>query len=377
MDWNTIYDEISELRNEEYPWREVAEYINNKYSLNLSADAYRRRYSRYINGSRVSSIDVYDGVQMSMDISAEKYKARDYMNQANSYIRRISREDTLKEIAEDFANKMQRVCKFDNVDKITASSDKEAILCISDWHYGIEINNYNNIYNINIAKQRVTYLLAEVIRFINEYKIKVLHVVNLGDMIAGRIHSQIKMESRVDSVTQIMEVSELIAEFIQELSKRVFVEYYEVLDNHSRIEPNIKESLELESLARITGFYLKQRMKDNFNVNINNNEFGLDITSFEVLGHKVAGVHGNKDKQKTVINSLTLYTREFYDLILTAHLHHFSADEQNETIRISNGSLMGTDSFAQKIRLNAKPSQTLIVCTKDNPVYAIHKIDLE
>ena len=299
------------------------------------------------------------------------------MNQANSYIRRISREDTLKEIAEDFANKMQRVCKFDNVDKITASSDKEAILCISDWHYGIEINNYNNIYNINIAKQRVTYLLAEVIRFINEYKIKVLHVVNLGDMIAGRIHSQIKMESRVDSVTQIMEVSELIAEFIQELSKRVFVEYYEVLDNHSRIEPNIKESLELESLARITGFYLKQRMKDNFNVNINNNEFGLDITSFEVLGHKVAGVHGNKDKQKTVINSLTLYTREFYDLILTAHLHHFSADEQNETIRISNGSLMGTDSFAQKIRLNAKPSQTLIVCTKDNPVYAIHKIDLE
>lgn len=376
MDWNMIYDDISELRIEGFSWARISELINNKYGLNMSSDAYRKRYNRCYRDT-AQDFEAFDGVQISMEIDSEKYKARDYMNQANAYIRRISREETLKEIAEDFANKVGRVCNFDHVEPISIESNKEGILCISDWHYGIEINNYNNVYNTNIAKQRVTLLLAETLRFIKEYKIKRLHVVNLGDMIAGRIHSQIKMESRIDSVTQIMEVSELIAEFLHDLSKKTFIEYYEVLDNHSRIEPNIKESLELESLARITGFYLKQRLKDNPNININDNEFGLDIASFEVLGHSVAGVHGNKDKQKTVINSLTLYTREFYDLILTAHLHHFSADEQNETMRISNGSLMGTDSFAQKIRLNAKPSQTLIVCTKENPVYAIHKIDLE
>ena len=375
MDWDEIFETIQFMRESGYTWGKISEVINDNYNLDLSPDAYRHRCNRH--SQNTSSISSYTGEQLSMGIDTEKYKARDYMNQANAYIRRISREETLKEIAHDFAEKMGRVCTFDNVDKLTIKSDKEAILCISDWHYGIEINNYNNVYNTNIARQRVTLLLAETLRFIKDYKIKKLHAVNLGDMIAGRIHSQIKMESRVDSVTQIMEVSELIAEFLQDLSRITQVEYYEVLDNHSRIEPNIKESLELESLARITGFYLKQRLKDNPNVNINDNEFGLDIASFNVLGHNVAGVHGNKDKQKTVINSLTLYTKEFYDLILTAHMHHFSSEEQNETMRISNGSLMGTDSFAQKLRLNAKPSQTLIVCTKENPVYAIHKIDLE
>lgn len=375
MDWDEIFETIQFMRESGYTWGKISEVINDNYNLDLSPDAYRHRCNRH--SQNTTSMTGYAGEQLSMDIDTEKYKVRDYMNQANAYIRRISREETLKEIASDFAEKMGRVCTFDNVDKLTIKSDKEAILCISDWHYGIEINNYNNVYNTNVARQRVTLLLAETLRFVKEYKIKRLHVVNLGDMIAGRIHSQIKMESRIDSVTQIMEVSELIAEFLQDLSKVTQVEYYEVLDNHSRIEPNIKESLELESLARITGFYLKQRMNNNPNVNINDNEFGLDIASFNVLGHNVAGVHGNKDKQKTVINSLTLYTKEFYDLILTAHMHHFSAEEQNETMRISNGSLMGTDSFAQKLRLNAKPSQTLIVCTKENPVYAVHKIDLE
>ena len=144
----------------------------------------------------------------------------------------------------------------------------------------------------------------------------------------------------------------------------------------SRLEPNIKESLELESLARITGFYLKQRLKSNGRICIKDNEYGLDIASFKVFDHDVIGVHGNKDKQKTVIESLSMYTHKFYDLVLTAHLHHFSADESNEVVRISNGSLMGTDSFAQKLRLNSKPSQALIISTPDNVVEAIHKIDL-
>jgi hypothetical protein len=228
-----------------------------------------------------------------------------------------------------------------------------------------------------IAKKRIRQLFVKTVEYIIRYKLQKLFVINLGDMIAGRIHSPIKMESRIDSVTQIMDVSELIAQFLQNLSAYVDIEYYEVLDNHSRLEPNVKESLDLESLARITGFYLKQRLKDNDRIIIQDNKYSKDILTFNILGHNVAGVHGDKDKQKSVINSLTLYTKEFYDLILTAHLHHFSADEQNEVIRISNGSLMGTDSYALKLRLSSKPSQTFIVSTKENVVDAIHKINLD
>lgn len=377
QNWEEIHNNIISLKDEGCSWREICAIINANFGYNLSPEAYRKREERFLKKKLRNEVISEPEVSTLQDSVMDSYKSSDYMNQANAYLRRISREQTCIDIATMFAEKMNRVCKFDDVKIINTKSEKQGILCISDWHYGIEINNYNNTFNTSIAKQRVTQLLVNVIEHIKSDKLSRLVIVNLGDMIAGRIHSQIKMESRIDSVTQIMEVSEIIAEFIQELSNYVKIDYYEVLDNHSRLEPNIKESLELESLARITGFYLKQRLNNNPNVCINDNEYGCDIATFNILGHEVAGVHGNKDKQKVVINSLTMYTHRFYDLILTAHLHHFSADEQNETLRISNGSLMGTDSFAQKIRLNAKPSQTLIVSTPENVVYAIYKIDLE
>ena len=374
-----LHSIISELKAEGLSWADIRDAINEQYNLNLTINAYQKREQRFLKQMLNSEqMNNPNEMQLMMDLQTESYKSSDYLNQANSYIRRISREQTCKDIAEMFAEKMSASYKLPLIQPQgdVVVSNKCGILCISDWHYGIEINNYNNIYNTNIARQRVTQLATITINYIKRYKLSKLYVINLGDMIAGRIHSQIKMESRIDSVTQIMEVSEIIAEFLNDLSQYVDIDYYEVLDNHSRLEPNIKESLELESLARITGFYLKQRLKSNDKVCIKDNEYGLDIASFKVFGHDVIGVHGNKDKQKTVIESLSMYTHKFYDLVLTAHLHHFSADESNEVVRISNGSLMGTDSFAQKLRLNSKPSQTLIISTPDNVVEAIHKIDL-
>ena len=49
-------------------------------------------------------------------------------------------------------------------------------------------------------------------------------------------------------------------------------------------------------------------------------------------------------------------TKQDYELILTSHLHHFSCDEKNEVLVVSNSSLMGTDDYAAKLRLSAKPS---------------------
>ena len=56
------------------------------------------------------------------------------------------------------------------------------------------------------------------------------------------------------------------------------------------------------------------------------------------------------------------------------HIHHFSADEINETVQLTNGSLMGTDDFAQKNRLTSKPSQNLIIVTKENVIDTICRI---
>ena len=58
-----------------------------------------------------------------------------------------------------------------------------------------------------------------------------------------------------------MEISEILAQMLFELSNYVDVEYASTSDNHSRVEPIKSESLELESLIRITDWYLKERCK--------------------------------------------------------------------------------------------------------------------
>lgn len=172
-----------------------------------------------------------------------------------------------------------------------------------------------------------------------------------------------------------MQVSEILAELITDLSKLCPVNYYDSLDNHSRLEPQKSDAQDLETLCRMIPWYLQVRLKDNKRITICENEFGHDLITFECLGHKIIGAHGDRDPIKN-IDHLSMMTEQHYDLLLTAHLHHYSCDEKNRTIAISNSSLMGTDSYAQKLRLSSTPSQTLIIVTRENVTESIHRIIL-
>ena len=79
---------------------------------------------------------------------------------------------------------------------------------------------------------------------------------------------------------------------------------------------------------------------------------------------------------KTILNKLCAFTQLHLDAVLSAHMHHFSVDESNETELFCNGSLMGTDDYAHELRLNSNPSQTLLVATPDNISSVIYKIKL-
>jgi predicted phosphodiesterase len=120
------------------------------------------------------------------------------------------------------------------------------------------------------------------------------------------------------------------------------------------------------------------RFEGNDRINVNPNLINDDIMAFSVLDGKyvVGGVHGHKDKPGKVVENLTMMTKIKFDLILTAHLHHFSADEQNETVVVSNGSLMGTDKYAMDLRLTSKPSQNIILVNDKSVVDSIHRVVL-
>lgn len=392
---------VKTLRDEcNLTWNDVAYQVNTKTGNNLSSSAYRMAYYDW-SSKNVDKVDTKgcidvdpiphveetednkdDYIQQVYEMQKEKMQMADYRSEVNRMYRRMAREDSIKEIANEAAYIVSKAKPFiPNIQPgcVTDTHDENAaILCLSDWHYGSCQDSIYNKYDPEICVQRIYKLIKEVINRLTRQgfnKYDRLYIVNLGDLVNGIIHTQIRINNRIDVIQQIMDVSEIMANVIFQFSNYYKVHYVSTMDNHSRIMPDKKDSLDYESLCRITDWYVKRRC-EHLDVVFHDNTYGDDIATFNVLGHNVAAAHGDKDTPNNIIKNLTLHTRQPYDLMLSAHRHHFSADEENECVLICNGSVMGTDDYAKSLRLNSKASQTLIISTQENAADTIYKINL-
>ena len=363
-------------------WLDVMEIINRELGLDYSDSKYRKEAAKLLEEDYIEKVKENSEEQMSMEevlleVKKEKVKASDERIQTNALIRKAAREDVYKEIALDAAklvaeSKLLEIPEFINVDV----TDKKGILCIGDWHYGLDVDLFFNKYNPEIARQRVAELITNVYQIANANNLDELIVINLGDMISGRIHLPLRLHSRIYTVTQTIEVSEIIADMLTDFSKRLSVTYYSVEDNHSRVEPNKRDSLETESFSRIIDWYIQERLKNNPNVKFEDNSIGPDIALFNVFNYTVAAVHGDRDPQRGIVDKLNSYLQEHLDMVISAHMHHFSADENNFTEFYCNGSLIGQDQYANDLRLNSRPSQLMFIATPENLTQVIYKIKL-
>ena len=367
--------------NTKSSWKDIAKYMNDEFLDNKKPDYYRKHYWNLTRRKKSDNVENNEDIlEDLLSIKRERAKLSDEIVQNNAYIRQLSREETLKEIAKEYAEVMykEKILETYNNDYLSSFSKNSAILQLSDWHYGLEINNYFNRFNPEICIKRVNELKNKVISMCLHDNVKTLYIANLSDLISGYIHLQLRLQNRYDVITQVMDVSEILAELLNDLSEYFNIEYYDCLDNHSRLDPNKKDSFHLESLVRITHWYLVERLKNNNKININNYSiYGEDIITFNCCGWDIAGVHGDNDTVQNIIERLSLMTHANFDLILTAHKHHFAAYEDNECIVLQNGSLMGTDYYATKLRKSSKPSQNLIIVSNENVVEKICKIDLQ
>jgi len=362
-------------------WEDIADILNDVFNEHLNWDSTRQRFNSYKKDYPVVEESDDELMDALVELKKERTKLSDVQTQINADIRRMSREETLKEIALTAAGQLNE--RFNLAPKCryisgTKKVHNSAVLQISDWHYGIDIDNFWNVFSPEIAKERISKLRDEVIKIISKEEVSDLYIVNLGDLIAGRIHLPLRLNSRIDTVTQTIQVSELLAQLLAELS--VYVKnlyYYSTTDNHSRVEPIKDNSLDLESFSRFTDWWLKERLKECTNIIFNDNMYGDDIVTFNIYDYKFVAVHGDKDKPAKVVHNMTAMTQKHYDMILTAHLHHFSGNEENESILLSNGSLMGTDDYAEKLRLSSRPSQNMFIVSQNNIMYPLYRIVLD
>lgn len=303
-----------------------------------------------------------------LELEKEKIKIQDQRREYKALFRPDARFENLVSIISYVADDMSKIVPFELKEPILKelSGTNEGVLLVSDWHYGLTIENAFNKYDTDIFRERLNQLYIKTIEHGKFHQIGKLHVFNLSDLISGIIHNTIRIQNSEDVITQVEHVGEHLATLLFGLSKKFGeIVYYDTLDNHSRIISNKKESFEKENLTRLIKWYLKVRLKRVKNIKIVDNKYGDDFIVSDVCNSKIIAVHGHNDKMANAPYDLSLMLREFPDYVFMAHGHHHEELEVHSIECIMNQSFSGVDEYAVNIRRTSKPAQKFMVFNED------------
>lgn len=370
-----------------FTWPQMAEVFNEEFGRNIGDTAYRKKWAAYKSVFDANVDKIVGDTAYSKDINeqlADLYKAKKQLSdQRREYNKMLTQDARAEHLMEKLVEAASTVPLKKYSDMFTLNANeatKEAILLLSDWHYGQISDNIWNKYNTDVCIDRAGMLFEKVYNALKEHHIKKIHVVLLGDLINGSIHTTCRVASEENTCEQLMNVSELLAHFINSISRCVHeVNVYSTYGNHARTIQNKNDSIHADNMERVIPWWLKQRLKENSKVEVIDSEYH-EFIYFDVCGHSVVCTHGDLDRFKDMgvtINSL--FSKKYgktIDYTFSGDKHHLEAFEQFGIESALVGSLCGTDEYANTKRLYSNPMQTLCVFTPNDGKLCTYNIKL-
>lgn len=383
-----VYGKLVDKTLSDYDFSEIAKILWGKdyssdvarrmlYGTRLTLDA--------INNSAISKVsdnDIISEIQAKTEeLQKERQRYYDQRREYNKLVVNDGRKENLFDKLAAAANELnETVGPLFNDDShvIETIDDNDAVLVFSDWHYGMTTDNIFNRYNKDICIERVKRVTDLAIERIRLHRCANLHIVILGDLFHGAIHTSARVSSEELVCDQIMQVAEILAQAVYRLSKEVLttVVYY-TYGNHGRTVQNKKDNIHRDNMERVIPWWLKERFSDNPSVIISE-ESETEYLSVNAAGHEICASHGDIDSVRTSPRLLSVLFQKKYgkdiEYVLLGDKHHReSFDELGVTAMIC-GSLCGTDDYANEKRLFSTPSQLLLIVNKDNGVDAEYNL---
>lgn len=388
-----IYGKLEDKTLSDYDWDELSEFL---FGKQLARDETRKRaYGSYYNFKLEEEEGANNANECVTDVAPATHKimagldekiafyqreAQKYFDQRREYKKLNTSEarwehlvDRLSDAASQLPDSVGDICVSDFS---PFDSGTEAVLVFADWHYGMTTDNIFNTYNTDICKQRVDETVAKAIKRIRQHSCDKLHVVVLGDLIHGAIHTSARVASEELTADQLIQASEILAQAIIHLASNVpETHVYMTYGNHARTVANKNDSVHRDNMERIVPWWLEQKIAaftaqleskygESFDITIepeSPNEFLL----LNVCGHDVVAAHGDADAIKTSPKTLaTLFRRQYardIEYILLGDKHHREDFEELGVTAMLCGALCGSDDYANGKRLYSVPSQMLLI----------------
>lgn len=316
------------------------------------------------------NLNISDIIERQKD---EIYKIKVQLQDANREKRKILREESRLENLIDVIKEHTNIMKpYDFKKCNNISNDNiEASLLIGDIHYGLEVDNVLNLYNTDIAKERLNILLNKSLKYCKLHGVSKLHVNLCGDLLNGIIKLQHRVDAEEDIITQIIDISDFLSDFIKILCENITeVHVYGVIGNHSRVNENKKMNMPAENFERLVFKYMQLKLP-NVPIHLNGIE---DWITYKIKNKNVFLTHGDKDNINNVKIHAINVSNQIPDIIYMGHVHHMNIKDDNGTNIVVNGSVVSTDDYAMGLRCNTKPYQILQIFNEDVCTYRIDLI---
>lgn len=368
-----VYGKLVDKTLADYDYTELSKYV---YGKQYAADVARRhmygsRYTlelldkeRFNNIKNSSIIDDID--QKMIELKKERQKFFDYRNAFNKVVRERSRQEELNEILSE-AIRAGDLPTLGYVPQTEFTSDNDLLISLNDLHYGASHDNYWGTYNSDVCKEMLWKYLDSIIHIAATHNSENCIVWENGDAVSGNIHLSIQVTNKENVIQQITGVSELIAEFLAELSRHFkTVKFVSVSGNHSRINPSKDNSLYDERLDDLVEWYLAARLQNFQNIEILS-DARIDPTMYllDIRGKNYLGVHGDYDGSAGKVQALQTMAGKPLYAILSGHLHHNKVDAVQGIKTIMAGSFLAMDAYCVQKRIYGEPEQMVCVCDEN------------
>ena len=370
MNWDDLANIINgEFRDEDKPYQESA--------YRKPYQQAKRFYEAGVFGKYTNESDYLQELrEQKQEIQKEKRKLYDERLDLNRRLRETARmETTVEKIENALSNIADK--RYITYSPSGVESGNDMIVCLSDLHIGAEYYNFTGCYNSDIAKERLSAYLAEIIGIQRTHNAENCHCVILGDLLSGSIHKTISVTNRENVVEQVKLACEYISDFVYELGKHFkTVEVRSVGGNHSRLEAK-EDALIGERLDNLIPWFIKSMLKNCSNITVEDDNIDDTLVSFFVRDKLYFGVHGDFDATNdAAIAKLALWAQMTPYCVLTAHKHFAAMNDVSGIKVVQSGSLCGSgDEYTRQKRLTGKPSQTVLVVS-DKGIRACYPVEL-
>lgn len=365
---------------------EIGKLCNEAFGVEWTESAHRKKTQNYLKGyndakEELGTVDqqlqnmIDENKRLIKEVKKERQKLSDERVEFNRQIRQEARK-------ESYADMVKRII-CEDVEPVnipvhyTLFNSQTDLLChLTDIHTGIEINNWKNVFNEDVLKQRIEKYTSDILDIRGLHQSQDCYLV-IGEILSGLIHNNLRLQNNMDLMEQFKYISELISAMLIRLANNFnHIYVYTTPGNHSRISPKKEDALDGENMDVLLPFYLKARLQNIENIDICDNTIEPEIAMFSIRGNTVMSAHGHKDSPANVVQNFTLMFGIKPNIVLLGHRHLNGLTTVYDTKIIESGCVSGGDQYATSIRKSNRPEQTVSVIGK-NGLICLYDIQLD